>query len=284
MLSRKTLLPMAIVAGLVAASPAPGAPADPRPAPAHAAGDPPAPALPAIVRTRVKRTEGALDRLGDNVDDDDAAGATKTVNVIRRQMNAAWRGVKYTIKHAPPPVAEDDRFHRDDRTHAHASGDAPAGSTTADPATTALAVFQLQDDVVSGIVALTDGASDALLGPLATALTFALDRRDDAIEDVHTLAPPTPPAAEDDDAFVPPRPPFEAHTAGDAPTGSLFGTVMPAVPAMLDDELQQIRAILEDPEALLPAGADLLRTAAAQIAKTERKAKAYWPPVAADEE
>jgi hypothetical protein len=277
MLSRKTLLPVAIVAGLVAASPAPGATADPRPVTAHAAGDPPAPVLPAIVRTRVKRTEGALDRLGDNVDDDDAAGATKTVNVIRRQMNAAWRGVKYTIRHAPPPVAEDDRFDR-----AHASGDAPAAPAGADPATTALAVFQLQDDVVSGIVALTDGASDALLGPLATALTFALDRRDDAIEDVHTLAPAAPPASEDDDAFVPPRPAY-AHASGDAPTGS-FDTVMPAVPAMLDDELQQISATLEDPEALLPAGADLLRTAAAQITKTERKANAYWPPVAADEE
>jgi hypothetical protein len=279
MLSRKTLLPVAIVAGLVVASPAPGATADPRPAMAHTAGDPPAPVLPAIVRTRVKRTEGALDRLADNVDDDDAAGATKTVNVIRRQMNAAWRGVKYTIKPTPPPVAEDDRVHPGDR--AHASGDAPAAPAGADPATTALAVFQLQDDVVSGIVALTDGASDALLGPLATALTFALDRRDDAIEDVRTLAPPAPPASEDD-AFVPPRPVY-AHASGDAPTGS-FDTVMPAVPAMLDDELQQISAILEDPEALLPAGADLLRTAAAQITKTERKAKAYWPPVAADEE
>ncbi|HEY4095867.1 MAG TPA: hypothetical protein VGM33_10170 [Baekduia sp.] len=157
MLSRKTLLPMAIVAGLVVASPAPSAAADPRPAPAHAAGD-----------------------------------------------------------------------------------------------------------------------------PLATALTFALDRRDDAIEDVHTLAPATPPASEDDDTFVPPRPAY-AHASGDAPTGS-FDTIMPAVPAMLDEELQQISAILEDPEALLPAGADLLRTAAAQITKTERKAKAYWPPVAADEE
>ena len=126
------------------------------------------------------------------------AKAANTAKVVRRQLSAAWRGTKYYIKNAPPPPpAGDARVHvRDLAKHVRArvSGGAPAAGTIADAPTTTIAVFQLQDDVISTIVELTDGARVPLLDAVSTTLFYALDKRDVAVEDVHTLAPPPPPA------------------------------------------------------------------------------------------
>src|SRR5829696_3571456 len=140
MLPRKALLPVAIAAGLVAASPAAASSqaADPV---AHASGgDAAPPVIPAVVRTRIRRTENALDRLSESVDDGDATQAAKTAKVIRRQMSAAWRGAKYYIKNAPPPVAEEGRVHVTDlapRVRARITGSGGGGPVIADPPTTA---------------------------------------------------------------------------------------------------------------------------------------------------
>ena len=148
MLPRKVLLPVAIAAGLVAASPAAASPqaADPV---AHASGGGGGtpPRLPAIVRTRVRRTENALERLSESVDDGDATQAAKTAKVIRRQLSAAWRGTKYYIKHAPPPppVADDARVHVKDlapRVRARITGGAPAAGAIADRSDSARSVMQ----------------------------------------------------------------------------------------------------------------------------------------------
>jgi hypothetical protein len=262
------LLSLAAAAGLLTASSAMASAPGAGPA-AHASGGDPPPVIPAIVRTRVKRAGSALDRLSGNVDDGDAVAATSTGKVLCRQLAAAWRGVKYTIKHAPPPVAGDARVRP---ARAHASGDGGAvAPVVADPPTVGLAVFALQDDVVSGIVGLLDGASAPLVTALEPTLTCALAGRDAAIEDVHALAPA--PAA--DDARV------RAHAAGTEGVVT-FATVMPQVPPMLDDELQQIDALQADAGDLLPAGKRLLRAAEARIMLTERRVNAYWPPVSAD--
>jgi len=280
MLPRKALLPVAIAAGLVAASPAAASPRAEDPA-AHASGGDAAPAvIPAIVRTRVRRTENALDRLTENVDDGDATQAAKTAKVIRRQMAAAWRGTKYYIKNAPPPpVADDAQVRVKDlapRVRARITGSGGGGSLIADPPTTALAAFQLQDDVISTIVQLTDGARVPLLDAMSTTLFFALDRRDAAIEDVHTLEPPPPPAA--DDARVPVR----AQASGGA-VASTFGTIMPQVGMMIDDEIQQVDGLQSDATDLRPGAKKILRSAEVQAIFTQRKITTYWPPVVGDD-
>jgi hypothetical protein len=260
----RTLLPLAVAAGLALAVP-PGASAQGTPPSAHASGGDVPPVIPATVRTRIKRTESALDRLSGYVDDDDATHATSTGKVIRQQLAAAWRGAKYYIKHAPPPPAADAK--------AHASGGAPTGPVPADPPTVALAVFQLQDDAVSQIVGFTDGASDALVAAMDPTLSFALDNRDTAVEDVHAL-PPSPAA---DEARV------RARAAGGAVVGT-WDTTMPQVTPMLDDELQAIDAVRTDPtQGLQPSAKKLLKSASAQIALTQHTINGYWPPVPADD-
>jgi hypothetical protein len=278
MLPRKALLPVAIAAGLVAASPAAASSQAADPA-AHASGGGGGtpPPLPALVRTRVVRTENALERLTESVDDGDAVHAAKTAKVIRRQLSAAWRGAKYYIKHAPPapPPADDARVHATDdarvrvkdlapRVRARITGGAPAGGT--------IAVFQVQDDVISTIVELTDGARVPLLDAMSTTLFYALDKRDAAVEVVHTLAPPAPPPA--DDARFHAR----AHASGGAVAGGTFDAVMPQVVGMIDDELQQIDALQSDATDLRPGAKKILRHAEAQALITQRQVNTYWPP------
>lgn len=262
MLPRAILLPLAVAAGLLAAAPAGASPRTAGPI-AHAAGGDAAPVIPAIVRTRVKRAERALDRLSDYVDEGDAGHTARTGKVIRRQVSSAWRGAKYYIRHAPPPADE-----------ARVAGDGGGAPVMADAPTAALAVFQLQDDVVSGVVELTDGARGAVLSAMSDTLFFVLDRRDAAIEDVRALAPP----AAQEDALVLVR----ARASGDE-EGDAFDTAMPQVASMLDDEMQQIDGLQSDAVDLSPGGETILRDAAAQILLTERRLNSYWPPVPADD-
>ena len=278
MLPRKTLLPVVIAAGLVAASPAAASDQSADPA-AHASGGGGGtpPPLPAIVRTRVQRTENALERLVEAVDDGDTGKAANTAKVVRRQLSAAWRGTKYYIKNAPPPPpAGDARVHvRDLAKHVRArvSGGAPAAGTIADAPTTTIAVFQLQDDVISTIVELTDGARVPLLDAVSTTLFYALDKRDVAVEDVHTLAPPPPPVAGDARVGV------HARVSGGAVGGGGFEAVMPQVVGMIDDELQQIDGLQSDANDLRPGGKKILRDAEAQALLTQRQVNTYWPPL-----
>jgi hypothetical protein len=281
MLPRKALLPVAVAAGLVAASPAAASPqaADPV---AHASGGGGGtpPPLPAIVRTRVQRTENALERLTESVDDGDATHAAKTAKVIRGQLSAAWRGTKYYIKHAPPPppVADDARVHVKDlapHVRARITGGAAAAGVIADPPTTTIGVFQLQDDVISTIVELTDGARVPLLDAMSSTLFYTLDKRDAAVEDVHTLAPPPPPVADDARFHV------RAHASGGAVGGGTFEAVMPQVVGMIDDELQQIDGLQSDATDLRPGAKKILRAAEAQALITQRQVNTYWPPLPA---
>src|ERR1700759_3013630 len=103
MLRRSIMVPAVLAAGLAAAAPASAAPHALAPV---ARGDVPPP-LPSLVQTRITRTENALDRLTNYVDDGDTAGVTRTGKVIRRQLAAAWRGAVYYIENPPPPVGGD---------------------------------------------------------------------------------------------------------------------------------------------------------------------------------
>jgi hypothetical protein len=272
MIKRVLVLPLVVAGGLAAAAPAGAA----GPSAQASGGDVPPP-LPSLVQTRLTRLDKALEVLTQDVNDGNAAHAAKSGKVVRRQLWAAWRGAKYYIIHAPPPPAA-ARVHKGrtgvrvrdlpPKVRAKISGGAVV-PTIADPVTTAMGVFDEFHNVTSTIVELTDGARVPLLDAMSRTLFLSLDRRDLAIQDVHTLAPPVPAAAK-----------VRAHASGGAVVGT-FDTVMPGYIASLDDELQHIDGLQSDAPDLRPGGKRILTKARAQITGTENIVNTYWPPLPA---
>jgi hypothetical protein len=118
------------------------------------------------------------------------------------------------------------------------------------------------------MVQLTDGARGAALGAISRTLYLALDRRDAAIKDIRTLAPPSPDAEE---ASV------HARASGGQPVANGFDTVMPQVTGQLDDELQAIDATRSDAGDLSGGGRRVLNTTEPQVRRTRQTVSATWP-------
>jgi hypothetical protein len=262
----RAAVPLALAAGLVAVAPAAaGAKAAPE---AHASGSPTVEIIyPSIVQVRVNRAERALERATKRIENGDVAKAALSLKVVRRQTAAAWRGAKYVIRTAPPPVPPEDL-----RPRARASDD-PTGPTYASPAESAFAVLTLQHDVATSVVQLIDGSHGTGLQALSRTLYLILDRRDRAIQDIRTLAPPPPPP--EDLARKSAR--ARASQDEDAPVG--FETVMPNTIAQFDDETQAIEATKSDATDLTAGGRRLLSAAGVQIAATKTVVNSVWPPV-----
>ena len=264
----RAAVPVAVAIGLVAAAPAADAKAPPQ---AQASGgDVVELTYPSIVRIPVGRTERALKRATRKIENDKPEAAARPLKVVRRQMAAAWRGAKYKIRTTPPPPADDARV----PPRARPSGDGPTGPTYASPADTGFRVLTLQHDVAAELTQLIDGAPDASFDALSTTLSFTLDNRDQAIQDILSLAPPAPSDDEDaDEASVP------ARASGDGPVVTTFDTVMPNVPPQLDDELEAIDGTKSDSTDLSVAGRSALDAAEAQIGKTKTVVNSHWPPI-----
>jgi len=269
MRSIRAAVPLALAAGLVAAAPAA---ADAKAAPeARASGSPTVELIyPSIVRVRVGRAERALERATKRIENGDVAKAALSLKVVRRQTAAAWRGAKYVIRTAPPPVPPEDlrRLRR-----ARASQDDATGPTYASPAETGFAVLSLQHDVTAEVVQLIDGSHGTGLKALSTTLYLTLDRRDRAIQDIKALAPAPPPREDLAHASVRAR----ASQDEEAPVG--FETVMPNTIGQFDDETQAIEATKSDATDLTAGGRRLLNRAGVQIAATKNVVNTIWPPV-----
>jgi hypothetical protein len=278
MLKRLFVVPVAVAAGL-AVAPSAGAAGPPT---AQMSGGDVVPPLPSLVQTRLTRVDKALERLTEDVDDVDVHVA-KSSKTVRRQLWAAWRGARYYIAHPPAPPAEDAHAHRR-RPGVRVRDLAPKvrakitqddeGPVIADPVTTGMAVFDAFHQVSSTVIELTDGARVPVLDAMSRTLFLSLDRRDRAVEDVHTLAPPAPPEAED--ASV------HAKAAQDEDAAVTFDTTMPTLPVFFDDEIQHIDGLLSDAPDLRPGGRRILNKGRAQITATETKVNTYWPPVVDD--
>lgn len=265
----RAAVPLAITVGLVAASPAA---ADSGPsAKARASGSPAVELIyPSIVRARIARTERALERATERYENGSPLDAVPTFKVVRRQLAAAWRGAKYVIRTAPPPAPPEDLARM--RRRARAAQE-EGGPTYASPAETGFAVLSLQHDVAAEVVQLVDGSHGAGLNALSKTLFLSLDRRDRAIQDIVTLAPPVPPEDIEDLARVRAR---VSQEEGEVVT---FDTVMPNTIAQFDDELQAIAGTAADATDLTAGGYKLLNRASAQVTATKAKVNTIWPPV-----
>jgi len=262
----RAALPLAVTVGLVAAAPA--AAADAPAAKARASGSPTVELIyPSIVKVRIARTQRALERATRRYENGSPLDAVPTFKVVRRQLAAAWRGAKYVIRTTPPPVPPEDLARV--RRRAHASGD-PVGPTYATPPDTGFAVLSLQHDVAAEVVQLVDGSHGTGLNALSTTLFLALNRRDQAIQDIRTLAPPAPPP---EDLRV------RARSSQEEDEAVTFDTVMPNTIAQFDDELQTINGTAADATDLTAGGRRLLTRAAAQVTATKATVNTLWPPI-----
>jgi hypothetical protein len=278
LLSLRAALPFVVVIGLIATPTASAESANGDGHKVHASGGG-ATALtyPSIVNSRLVRGEKTLERAGDYVDRDQPDKAITSLLNARRNMYAAWRGAKYVIDHAPPPApVESGSVRRVRSGSVHKSGGA-VGPALATPPDTAFAVLSYQHDVATTAFGMIDGAKGTLLKAVNTTIFAALNRRDQAIDYIHKVAPPAPPVesgslrAKREDAV---------HKSGGA-VATTFDTVMPGLIPQFDDELQQIGAQV-DGGAVVPTGKKILNDAQAQVTKTEATVNQYWPPLPAD--
>ena len=268
---RSALLPIAVAAGLAGASPAAAAGHGP---PRHLMGGDAAPVVPSLIQTRITRTENALERLTRYVDNNEPAKVVTVGKVIRRQTAAAWRGAKYYLRTAPPPVVGDGLAAPARPRRARSLKGGAVGPVVADQYASAIAVFGLAHDVSAEAIELTDGAHGNTLAALSRTLFWTLDKRDAMVQDAHTFdVPATPPDAA--------RARAASRKLMDAPPPG-FAALMPQVTSNLDDEMQHIDGLRSDATDLDARGKSILRQAEAQILFTERTINTIWPPAPAD--
>jgi hypothetical protein len=268
MRSLRAALPLAVAASLVAVAPAMADDAKP-PAKAKASGtDVVELTYPSLVQVRIGRTERALERATDDIENNRAAEAAVTLKVVRRQLASAWRGARYVIRTAPPAPPTEDLAGRSLKQDAD---DGPAGPTYASPPETAFRVLTLQHDVASAMVALIDGSHGTGLNGLSTTLNQVNDRRDQALQYILGVEPPVPPDPEGEGG---------GEEEGAVPT---FATVMPPYASFLDDELQAITGTLLDATDLTNGGRRLLNAANAQVSRTKSVVSTNWPIVPAED-
>jgi len=270
---RLTLLLGVLAAAVAAASAFAAAPTASAPPVAHAAGgDVTVTLLPAIVNTRLVRTQKLLESAAQYQDLGDDANAVKALAAARSNLAKTWSGAKFYIKNAPPPVAAEAgiKVPVKAKTGAHASGGAVAGASPyADIYATTAAVLALDHTVATTALGLLDTASATVLPALNSTAFGALNSRDAAVAYVHSL--PVPAAAAG--RKVP------AHASG-APVVAGWSTTMQPVLFDTDDELMQIDG-LRASAAISASRTRLLDLAEAQITKTARNINKFWPPLPA---
>jgi hypothetical protein len=258
----KAAIPLALAACAIAASPA-AAKDGPT---AKASGGAPAgpPIYPGLVNSRLVRAQKALDNAVGYADDGDAVHAASSLFNARLQTKLAWRGAKYVIQHAPPPVGGDDLV-------ARKSGGAPPAGTVADQFQTAGGVMDLQHSVAQTALGMIDSAHGALRDSLSRTIFLALDQRDVAIAYIHSIDVP-PPVGGDG---------LKARKSDDPPPDPWAG-VMPTVGNEVADEIEQIEGAMDLSTTLGKGIKEVYSDAELQLVKTQRNINTYWPPVVGD--
>jgi hypothetical protein len=289
MVVHRTTRSLALIAGLAFAVPAAAAQASTAGPVAHAAGGG-APAVdPAIVGLPIQRTAAAVSNAADAIDAGDGAGAVGPLTASRRYLLRSYNGAKYLVAHPPPAPAGDgsanpQKFRKlarsfirasrhgkqGDWIKAHASGGAPAGPAFADGPTAVFDVFTSQYNAATAAVDMAPDTKGDLLNKVKTTLNTAIVLRNRLVKVVHAATPPAPAG----DGRV------HAHASGGAVVGG-FGTVMPGLTVLLDDELQQMQAAAAD--ASVPSDSKAILTSAIAADKQiESLVNQYWPPAPAE--
>ena len=276
MLLPKLAVPLAVAAGLVAASPAAGASHGTASRLGHGSvahllgGSVGAPTYPGLVNSRLVRTQRALNRVVDYTDDEMDAKAVAALYRVRLQMKLAWRAAKYVIDTAPPPVITPDSV-----GGRRLQGAGGAAGAIADQYTTAGAVLGLQHTVAQTALGIVDMAHGTLRDSLSRTIFAAMDQRDTAIAYIHSIDVPPPPG----DGLASTS---ATRRLKGAPVGGTWATVMPPISSQVEDEINQIDGALHLSQTLGAGIKRVMKDAEFQALQTQRAIDTYWPPVVGD--
>jgi hypothetical protein len=290
MVRRRITLSLALVAGAAAAAAAPAAQAASSPS-AHAAGTDAPPPSPAVVGVPIARTDKALGAAADFIDQANGALAAKPLTAARRYLIRSYSGAKYLIAQPPPaPPAEDARAqaakfkrlakrlvraaHRggDAKSawvQAHAADDGPALPAFADTPTAVFNVLTSQYAAATDAVNMYPDTTGTLQGKVKLVLDTAIILRNRLVKAVAAAEPPAPAEADRVRARA-------SQEEGETPT---FAPLMPGLTVLIDDEVQQMKAMLSSVPAAAAADLQAAITADGQI---ETLVNSLWPPAAED--
>jgi hypothetical protein len=270
-LKTRTTVPLALVASVVLALPG-----------TAAAGGDPVPLNPSVVGIPIVRTQIALDNAANAIDEGKGATAAGPLRASRRYLIRSYRGARYLIANAPPPVEEARvrpgkfvrlarRFIRASRRdswasrrwiRAQPSQDDAVGPVFADLPTAVFSVFTSQYSAATSAVGMLPDVKGNLLNRVRTTLNTAIVLRNRLVKTVALAAPPV------EEARIAQADPDDAAT---------FDVVMPGLIVLLDDEIQQMRATVQDPS--VPAASrDALTNAIAADQQIEQRVNSQWPP------
>ena len=225
------------------------------PAAAAQAGSGAAAVDPPIVGVPILRTQTALGNAADAIDAGNGAQAVGPLRASRRYLIRSYKGAKYLIANAPPPPAEAGsasalRYRRLARRairasrqggqsgwiRARISGAEGGGPAFADAPTAVFDVFTSQFNAATTAVGMVPDVKGNLLSRVQTTLNTAVVLCNRLVKVIHAATPPAP-SAEDGKVH--------AHTSG-APVGATFDAIMPGLIVLIDAELQQMQATVED--------------------------------------
>jgi hypothetical protein len=284
MLSPRVLAPLAAAASLLVAVPATSSAAGTNGAHAHAAGGEAAVLVyPSLVNTRLVRAQDALERAAKHSDQSLPEKAIVDLTAARANLSKAWSGAKYVIQTTPaPPAEEASAFHHSaflksgrlriykkksgikSVRRAHKAGGA-VGPTLASPYDTAFAVLSLEHYAATTTVGLIDESFGTSLLAVRSTLARSLNERDAAIAYIHSI-----------DTAPPPEEEGEEEVAS-------WSTTMPNAIPQLNDEVQQVKGTLAEPN-LTGEQTSILQGANYRDLKTDRTLNLYWPPPPPEEE
>jgi hypothetical protein len=242
---------------------------------ARASGDPVA-TNPAVVGVPIARTGKALDQAASLIEAGKGASAVAPLRATRRYLIRSYRGAKYLIENAPPP-AEDARaarrFKRLARRvvraarrggsggwiRAQASGD--PGPILADGPTAVFNVLTSQYEAATTAIGMLPDTKGNLQNRVGTVLRTAVVLRNRVVKLAHAATPP---------------PEEDAAAAQDADDAATFDVVMPGLVLLLNDEIQQIQATLQDGSAA--SAASVLNTVLSADVTILGRVNLWWPP------
>jgi hypothetical protein len=258
MVFKRPILSLAVLASLTAVIPAGNA---------VAGGDVP-PQNPSVVGQPITRTGNALDAAVGAIDEGKGATAAGPLRASRKYLIRSYNGARFVrLARRHVRSARSSASSGSGWIKAQTSQDDAVGPVIADTPTAVFNVFTSQYDAATAAIGMVPDTTGNLLNRVRTVLNTAIVLRNRLVKIVAAAEPPVP--ADD------------AQAAQDADDVATFATVMPGLIVLLNDEIQQMQATMQD-NSVPAASSAVLSNALAADNQIATRLNTLWPPVVDD--